>query len=327
MSVVSIVGHPDAAGNEYLYEMVLKTFDNINVDEIIHRGDTVLIKPNLADIRRVKYLPRTGDLTNRDIIEAVTRALRENTEAGELIIAEASATPTWELFLEWNLLDIAKNYHVRLVDLNFDESTNVRLEDGIVLKRVWVPRTIRKADVIISLPVLKVWNETAISMNIKNMAGGCLPRHYYKIEHIPCNLAQMIRDKRPQFNPEYLYGQSQTLSAVCVDLYSVYRADIGIIDARRVMHMKAPGLKIFQSEDAVRVDDLNLLIGSLDPVASDAVGVAIMSFNPQKIVHLNMAAKKGFGTNKLENITIKGINIEEVKIQCTPVAGMEAITT
>jgi len=324
MAVVSIVRGEDP------YEMVLKNFENIHVDGVIQKGDTVVIKPNLADIRRVRYLPRAGDLTSREAIEAVTRAVRENTDADEIVIAEGAATPTWELFFEWKLVEIAEKYHARLVDLNYDEATNIWLKDGIVLNRVWVPRTLQRADVVISLPVLKVWNEVGISMNVKNIAGGCMPRyHYAKLKslerHIPCNLAKWIMDNNPRFNPEYMYGQSRTLSAACVDLYSACPAHIGIIDAQRVMHMKAPGLRIFSSNDVVLVEGLNLFIGSRDLVAADAVGAAIMGFNPQKIVHLNMAAEKGMGTNRLEGIKIKGMPIEEVRMRCTPVADMDAI--
>jgi len=304
------------------YDLASKTFDLIHVDELIQKGDTVLIKPNLADVRR--NLPRRGDQTSREAIEAVVRAVRENTEAGQVIIAEGSATPTWESFLQWRLLELAEKYRVRLIDLNNDEAYKVWVKNGSVLKRIWTPRTIQRADVVISLPVLKVWSALAVSMNIKNIAGGCLPRFYYGMG-LPCGLAELMRKRNPVFNPEEMYGQRKTLSAVCVDVCLATPVHIAVIDALTVMHMVTPLRQFTFTPDSVQVDELNLFIGGTDMVAVDAVGSAVMGFNPEKIVHLNMAAEKGLGTNRLEDITIIGKPIEEVRRNCNPIFGMQEI--
>jgi len=58
---------------------------------------------------------------------------------------------------------------------------------------------------------------------------------------------------------------------------------------------------------------MNLVIAGTDPVAVDAVGTAVMGIEPTEVKHLVLAEKKGLGTCKLEEITILGESIENVK--------------
>ena len=318
VSTVSIV-----KGDEP-YEMISKIFDYLRIEGIVGRGDRVVVKPNMVGERN---LPRKGDQTSTEAVEDVVRALRERTNPDELIIAEGSGTrpdaTTFTWFAKYGVIKIARKYHARLVDLNYDRVERVDIPDGYILKSMWAPKTILDAEVVISLPVLKIWNASAVSLNVKNVGAGCIPSFCY--DGKLCALVARLKARGLGFEPDTLYGQSKTLSAVMVDVYSVKRPNIGIIDSLTVMHNTTLGAPTLFRHESVQVEELGTFIAGTDAVATDAVGCAVMGFDPQKIIHLNMAAEKRLGTNDLKNIRVQGKSIEELRKKCIPPGGMEAI--
>jgi uncharacterized protein (DUF362 family) len=56
---------------------------------------------------------------------------------------------------------------------------------------------------------------------------------------------------------------------------------------------------------------MDTVIGSLDPVAADAVASRVMGFDPEEINHIKWAHKSGIG--EINNITVIGRSIEEVR--------------
>lgn len=170
------------------------------------------------------------------------------------------------------------------------------------------------------MPVLKIWSATGISVNIKNMAGGTLPSYYSP--HI-CTLLEW--STKPRFNPDVQYGQSKTLAAGMVDVASVNRAHVSIVDALTVMHSAEHGREFSFKYENVKVKELGVIISGIDIVAADAVCAEIMGFDAKKIVHLNMAMDRGLGINDMDEIEVKGASIESVKMRCNPIAGMEEI--
>jgi uncharacterized protein (DUF362 family) len=59
--------------------------------------------------------------------------------------------------------------------------------------------------------------------------------------------------------------------------------------------------------------EMNLVIAGADPVAVDSVGAAVMGMKPTDVKHLVLAAEKGLGTCRLEEITVVGQSIENVR--------------
>jgi uncharacterized protein (DUF362 family) len=59
--------------------------------------------------------------------------------------------------------------------------------------------------------------------------------------------------------------------------------------------------------------EMNLIIAGTDPVAVDSIGAAVMGMKPTDVKHLVLAAEKGLGTCRLEEITVLGQSIENVK--------------
>ena len=61
------------------------------------------------------------------------------------------------------------------------------------------------------------------------------------------------------------------------------------------------------------VDTPGLIIASTDPVAADAIGARLLGFLPQAVCYLYGLYKDGIGEAKVENMTIKGLNIVEAE--------------
>jgi uncharacterized protein (DUF362 family) len=71
-----------------------------------------------------------------------------------------------------------------------------------------------------------------------------------------------------------------------------------------------------------------VLLAGKSPVATDAVATAVMGFDPTAEYpnapflrgenYLNIAQSLGLGTNRLEEIEVKGVSIEEVQQKFAP---------
>lgn len=330
------------AAGEAVDEMVSRAFQTLKFEELVEDlgGDLVVVKPNFADVSRIaplEYgtglqgnklpeseagvgLPRRGDQTSTEVVDAVTASVKSTKGVKQVVIAEASATPTWKAYFMYGIFEVARKHHARLVDLNNDEVDVVTVPGGRVLKTLNSPITIRKANVIVSIPVLKVWSACGVSINIKNMAGGTTPSYYGPTI---CNLTGWRSN--PRYDPDIVMGQSRTLAEAMVDIASVNRAHLGIVDAITVMHNANPGKEFGFKWQDVKVEELGAVIGSRDLVAADAVGAQIMGFYPHKILHLNAAHERGLGTNDPEKIDVMGTPVERIRLKCSPMTGAEEI--
>jgi uncharacterized protein (DUF362 family) len=81
----------------------------------------------------------------------------------------------------------------------------------------------------------------------------------------------------------------------------------------------------------LRLKKPGILIGGKNPVATDAVAVAAMGFDPAAEYpnapflradnHLNLARQLGLGPNRLDQIEVVGATLEEVKMHFLPAQG------
>lgn len=292
------------------YEMVCDVFENLEVERVIDPGDVVIVKPNFS---MLWGLPWKGTLTSPEMIEATVKAVKEKTKTGQIIIAEGGGgSQTWECFFKFNIVEIAQKYGAGLVDLNWDETWKIKMPDAYEMKELWVTRTIHQvADVVISLPVLKVWG-SGVTLAVKNMFGVAPGRHYgFAKGGIP--------HSRKDDSTDLVYGQSKALAGAIVDINYANRANIAIIDALTVAYPKVEPTKVTRIyKGEWEVHPLNAVIGGFDIVATDAVGSAVMCLDNRKILHLNMAEEKGLGVNDLDRITVEGNSIEEVRHPANP---------
>lgn len=221
--------------------------------------------------------PITGITTDCRIIEGVVKFLKKHT-ANEIIIGEGSGfSNTFEAFKIAGVYAFAKSRNIRLIDLNNDEFFEVEPPNPLTLKKIKIAKTVLKST-IISVPKLKLHRLASVTLSLKNMLGAIAPKGSMHVR----------------------------LSKNIVDLVSVIKPSIAVLDGI------IAGEGHETSGNPVRMD---LVVAGTDPVATDAVGSAIMGLQPKDVKHLRLAEKKGLGTCNLKNIKITGEPIEKVRKQ------------
>jgi uncharacterized protein (DUF362 family) len=88
---------------------------------------------------------------------------------------------------------------------------------------------------------------------------------------------------------------------VLVDLFSYHPADYAIVGG-------AWGI-----EGGGRSVHHNVLVAGANAVSVDAVGAAIMGFEPTRVAHLALAQRRGFGDADLGPIWTRGNEIEQAR--------------
>jgi uncharacterized protein (DUF362 family) len=106
--------------------------------------------------------------------------------------------------------------------------------------------------------------------------------------------------------------------ALLADVVSLRPPDYSILGGAQGLEGNAPyGL------DAQPVNH-NLVLAGANAVSVDAVGAAVMGFNPAKVKHLELAAQRGFGNADTDSIWTRGNEIEEAKRPFRPATEMPA---
>jgi uncharacterized protein (DUF362 family) len=96
---------------------------------------------------------------------------------------------------------------------------------------------------------------------------------------------------------------------VLMDLLSIYKPNLSIIDLSQLI--------IGDRKDG-KVKQVGGVVVGIDPVAVDAYCASLLGYNPQKISHLNIAHKLGFGEILPDLIRISGTDhqIDELTRLC-----------
>jgi uncharacterized protein (DUF362 family) len=111
---------------------------------------------------------------------------------------------------------------------------------------------------------------------------------------------------------------------VIVDLNRARPIHLSLVDGITTMD----GGENSYVEDDTHLQTPQVLIAGKNVVATDAVATAVMGFDPtaeypnQPFLrgenHLNIARSLGLGTNRLEEVEVKGVPIEEVRQKFAP---------
>jgi len=259
--------------------------------DVTWEGSTVLIKPN--SVLPVKT--GTGMVTDARVVETVTKMVLERNPKS-VIIGEGSSVgydfpdrfDSLHCMEVTGVMDAAARLGVEVIDLNQDEQVEVQAPDAFVMERFSLARTAWEADVIISLPVIKTHIRTGITCGLKNMKG-VLPGDEKKRTH------------------------RLGLDRGIVDLNRIVKPTFSLVDGI----VGVQGAWGSQTEEPNRVP-LNLVCAGNDVVAVDAVCGAVVGFDPNDIIHVQLAAEAGLGVADLGLIEVRGESIEAVRAPFIP---------
>ena len=269
---------------------------------IVASDDWVVIKPRIETCYGLAPRYLRGSVTDLHVVRSLIEFLVEHKCGARFTIAEGSgewqprerskaAVDGWTT--EWgaefgglsydNMIGELSRKYPKLafdrVDLNYDESIPLPLRGKALT--YYIPKTIQQCDRIISVAPLATDEQAGVSLSVANYRGIAPGAHY---GFPKTGLLKLGRSDE-----------------VLVDLFSYHPADYAIVGG-------AWGV-----EGGGRSVHHNVLVAGTNAVSVDAVGAAIMGFDPTGVAHLALAARRGFGDADLGQIWTRGNEIGQAR--------------
>ena len=268
-----------------------KALDLLPIDQIIKKGDKVIITPNWVKDNSPKEGVVVGPKTLQKLIQYV-----KTKEPSAIYIATGSGSiETPDVMTNVGYDKVIKEENVQFVDMNYGPFIELQLDHPII-KSTPINKIVDEADVIISFTQLKYHEEATVSASIKNIAMGYPPASIHGF-------------------PKKSTGIHEQLHKFIKSMAKKVPIDLAIISLDKAMIGTGP---IFGQA----VDTQGLIIASTDPVAADSIGARILGFLPQAVNYLYELYKDGVGEADPIKMTIKGLDlIEAEKIFSTAAYG------
>jgi len=245
--------------------------------EFVKPGDRVVIKPNMSFASPPERASNTHPEVIRELADMCVEA-----GAGRVLVLDHTLNRK-ELCLERSgIRDACTSIDRKMVFALNEESfyREVNIPDGKSMKKTEIMKEVLKSDVLIAAPVAKSHSSAGVSLSMKGMMG------------LNYNRGVMHRLK---------------LHTAIVDLCTVLKADLTVIDGTRVLSTNGPS-------GPGKVLKPDTVIASRDMVAADAYAVSIFEwygrrFKPGQVRHIKEAHERGLGRMDVENLTVKAIAV------------------
>ncbi|MEH0020180.1 MAG: DUF362 domain-containing protein [Desulfobacter sp.] len=241
----------------------------------VKKGSRVVIKPNMS----FNHTPEEATTTHPEVVKELVAMCLE-AGASRVRVLDNPFTQTLAAKNTEKVCSVIKKGMVHaIVDSSFYKP--VEITTGRKFKNTDVMQDVLEADVLIAAPVAKSHSSTGVSLSIKGMMGLIWDRE------------TMHRD----------YDLSQAI----VDLSSLLKPQLAIVDATRVLTTNGP----FGPGKVVKMDTV---VASGDMVAADAKTVQMCKwygrrFAPRQIKHIRYAHEQGLGRMDIENLSVKRIDV------------------
>ncbi len=300
-------------------QQVESLFDSLGgLKDIVPSGARVAIKINLTGGTEVPPMrgvtPMESYITHPDVVRTVAELVKD-AGAGKVYVVEA--VKTWKDFTEWGYGVLEKDLGLTLVDINqpgpyksfttFPVGDQAQIFDSFELNPL-----LGEIDTFISVAKMKCHWWCGVTQSMKNLIGlGSTPKYSLKPEDGIRTAFHGVESETPRHLPR-----------VILDLNHARPIHLSIID----------GIKTVEGGEGpwqmVRPVKPGVLLAGKNPLATDTVATAVMGFDPQADYpnppfvrgdnHLNLAAKLGFGTNRLADIDVLGAQVSEVVTKFEP---------
>jgi len=220
-------------------------------------------------------------------------------------------------FRAWGYEEILTPLGVKLVDLcktdPYKEYARLKTGNGWrIYDSFTVNGILNELDTFISIAKLKCHTTTGVTLSLKNLFG-LVPISEYRRDPSDTNRSAFHGDiKFDTRVPQIILDLNQARPIKLALIDGIMTAEAGAGPWNKDMSQVKPGL----------------LVASKNPVAADAVGTALMGFDPEAAAktspfiggenHLAMAREAGMGTNRLSEIMTHGPSIEEARFPFKP---------
>ncbi len=247
-----------------------------NIDLSPAKAKRILLKPNAG------RLASAGDAITTEP-QVVAAAIDAFMEAGaEVAIGESpiAGVNALEAFEACGIAAIARERGCRLIDMDQRPGIDIDIPEGLAINTLKLCPEILEFDIIVSIPVMKMHMHTGVTLAIKNMKGCLWRRSKVKLHMLP---------------PLEGYDEKPINIAIS-DMAGVLRPHLSIIDGTVGMQGLGPS--------AGEPRKLGVVVAGADAFAVDAVACRLMGTDANKIPHLAISAKRGYGEIDLKKIKV-----------------------
>lgn len=223
------------------------------------RGKSVLLKPNL--IEPAAEQPHIN--THPAMVRAAAEVFRAQ-GAREVLVAEGQGhVRDSQLVLEQSgLAPVVKESRLRFVDLNHDELVRVPNAGGLTkLGELVLPATLRRADLVVSMPKMKTHHWAGATLSMKNLFG-VMPGVFYGW-------------------PKNVLHQAGIPESI-VDIARRVAPHLAIVDG--VVGMEGDGPIMGTPKES------HLVVLGTNLAAVDATAARLMDFEPHNLPYLRLAS-------------------------------------
>ncbi len=245
------------------------------MSRFVKKGQRVVIKPNMS----FPTPPERASNTHPEVVRELA-ALCKAAGAGRVLVLDNPLGPA-ELCMESSgIAEACEPIDRRMVHMVSDPSQYAEkaIPGGKSLTETDIMKEVLGADVLIAAPVAKSHSGAGVSLSMKGMMGLVYNR--------------MIFHRRD-------------LHTAIVDLSTVLKADLTVVDATRVLSTGGPG-------GPGKVLTPDTVVASADMVAADAYTVSAFewygkSYRPDQVRHIREAHARGLGRMDIENLRVESI--------------------
>jgi len=257
-------GSPDK-----LFDAGIKAFGGMTA--FVKKGQTVLVKPNCAQVLGSEYAANTNPILLKRIIEHA-----RNAGASKIYVFDHSLGSAQACYKNSGIEEATKSAGGIIVPADDKKYYHVKdIPHAKILKQAAFHEVFLEVDVVINVPILKHHWGTGLTMAMKNIMGVVWDRGFFHSN----NLHQCIAD------------------------LSLYRKpDLNVIDAYTIMTDNGPRGGSIQDTKIIKNQIL-----SRDIVSADAAGAKIFGMEPEEIDYIRIAHEMKIGTKNLKDLNIARI--------------------
>ena len=259
-----------------LEEIIEQQFCEFEADkQIIKKGDTVVIKPNLIMRRH----PDEATTTHPEFVAAIIRAVKRR--GATAVIADSPGGPYTKaalksIYVGTGMTEIAEREGAAL---NFDIGTEpMKSNAGHMVSSFDIINPIAHADIVISVAKIKTHGQMTYSGAVKNLFG---------------SLPGLMK---PEFH--YRFPEKPAFGSMLVDLCETVKPAISFIDGIVGMEGNGP--------TGGSPKKLGLVLAGTNPHALDLVACSLIGFGPDEIPTLAEAVHRGLCPSDLSELDVTG---------------------
>jgi len=238
----------------------------------------VLVKPNLLMAKE----PEAGITTHPEVVRAVIKLLK----GINCKIFVGDSPSVWGKYIE-NVDNVYELTGIKKICL--EEGVElVKFEKRRMREKFPLTTWLDECDHLVNIAKFKTHGLTILSAALKNNFG------------LVCGTFKTELHKN--------YFEPESFAGILADIYKEAKPALTIVDGILAMEGDGPatGGKLRRE---------NILLAGADCVALDSVLANIMGIHPEDILSTKIAAQRGLGEAKIENITILGESLKAVRLK------------